>query len=830
MNVNQSEQVKRKWKKQNSWKSWGRGGGGNGGGSRGRRSFKRNIDDSNQKDFASHQSSTRQCTIDSFVNSNCPYKGWRLYFPEDIYSNGSSLGNRINCARQFIEKRISLYNKDEIEVKKWFIVDYKDLNSDKDIADEYDNLSQLMLDDPTLIVNTIGLAMHQILCEDAGISNLDTFQASLEAIFPIINCRIINYEPLTSLKNLKANTYGRFVAVNGTVIRASNLRPMCTVMTFECVTCSSQQTLNQPDGKYTLPKKCTERECKGKTFVPLLTAKTTHTIDWQSIRLQELFDDEDHESGGIPRTIDCELTNDLADSCVPGDVVTVCGIVKVNNSEDGRGRVNKDRSMFVLYIKANSLTKCKSGQQLGLDLDEMCIDDLYSIQEIQATNNLFRLVVQSLCPAIYGHEMIKAGLVLALLGGTTKHVNDENYIPIRGDIHVLVVGDPGLGKSQILQACSNLAPRGVFVCGNSTSTSGLTVTLTKETGSSDYSLEAGALVLADRGCCCIDEFDKMGTQHQALLEAMEQQCISIAKAGIVCSLPARTSILAAANPSGGSYNKAKTVCENLKMSGAILSRFDLVFILLDKCDEEHDSRLSEHVMLIHSRQNVAGNSSQSRSAYNLRLPDSLSSSCLGGNSLRGRLKFQPGESYNSIPTGLLRKYIAYARHYVKPKLSPEAASVIQEFYIHLRKQHHTYDSIPITTRQAESLLRLTEARAKLDLREIATKDDANDVIELMKYSMIDTYSDESGEIDFRRSQHGSGMSKQKQMKSFLAILNRLSEQTSDKLFTVQQMKQLISDGRIPVKDFDDFLENLNTHGFLLKKGSNVYKLHTYHQL
>lgn len=162
------------------------------------------------------------------------------------------------------------------------------------------------------------------------------------------------------------------------------------------------------------------------------------------------------------------------------------------------------------------------------------------------------------------------------------------------------MGDPGLGKSQMLQAAANLAPRGVYVCGNTTSTAGLTVSLSKETGSGDFALEAGALVLADQGCCCIDEFDKMGSQHNALLEAMEQQCVSLAKAGVVCSLPARTSILAAANPTGGHYNKAKTVSENLKMSSALLSRFDLVFILLDKPDEETDSILSEHVMALHS--------------------------------------------------------------------------------------------------------------------------------------------------------------------------------------------------------------------------------------
>ena len=187
----------------------------------------------------------------------------------------------------------------------------------------------------------------------------------------------------------------------------------------------------------------------------------------------------------------------------------------------GRGR-NKDKCMFLLYIYANSINNSKgnkAGTEGGLAMD-FTMKDLYAIEEIQSEENLFRLLVGSLCPSIYGHELVKAGLVLGLFGGSQKYTNDKNRIPVRGDPHILVVGDPGLGKSQMLQAAANIAPRSVYVCGNTTTTSGLTVTLSKEGGSGDYALEAGALVLADQGCCCIDEFDKMTSQHQALLEAM----------------------------------------------------------------------------------------------------------------------------------------------------------------------------------------------------------------------------------------------------------------------------------------------------------------------
>lgn len=214
-----------------------------------------------------------------------------------------------------------------------------------------------------------------------------------------------------------------------------------------------------------------------------------------------------------------------------------------------------------------------------------------------------------MCPGIFGHELVKAGLLLGLLGGARPSSEDSGdaqvatgrpvgtEFSIRSDVHVLIVGDPGLGKSQLLRAAAALAPRAVFVCGNTTTTAGLTVAVSREGGGrGDMAIEAGALVLADRGVCCIDELDKISCDPHALLEAMEQQQISIAKSGVVTSLRSRCAILAAANPVGGHYNRRKTVSENLKIAAALLSRFDLVFILLDKPDIGHDRMISEHIM------------------------------------------------------------------------------------------------------------------------------------------------------------------------------------------------------------------------------------------
>lgn len=556
------------------------------------------------------------------------------------------------------------------------------------------------------------------------------------------------------------------------------------------------------------------------------------TVDWQTIRVQELMSDDQREAGRIPRTVECELSQDLVDSCVPGDMVTITGIVKVSNIKDGGFKNKNNKCLFLLYIEANSVSNSKGHK--GKDTDEsvshgasmdFSLKDLYAIQEIQSQENLLKLIVSSLCPTIYGHEVVKAGLLLALFGGCQKYVDDKNRIPIRGDPHILVVGDPGLGKSQMLQAVCNVAPRGIYVCGNTTTTSGLTVTLSRDSATGDFGLEAGALVLGDQGVCGIDEFDKMGNQHQALLEAMEQQSISLAKAGIVCSLPARTSIIAAANPVGGHYNKGKTVSENLKMGSALLSRFDLVFILLDTPNEDHDHFLSEHVMAMRS-----GSKEAIRSAVVTRMDTQESNISVlevtSNRPLKERLKVRPGEHIDAIPHQLLRKYIGYARQYVQPKLSLDAAQVLQNFYLELRKQNQGIDSTPITTRQLESLIRLTEARARLELREEVTREDAEDVVQIMKYSLLGTYSDEFGKLDFNRSQHGSGMSNRSQAKKFVSALNRIAERTYNNLFEYQQLRQIARELQIQVSDFESFVGSLNDQGYLLKKGPKVYQLQT----
>ncbi|RVE46463.1 hypothetical protein evm_008873 [Chilo suppressalis] len=547
----------------------------------------------------------------------------------------------------------------------------------------------------------------------------------------------------------------------------------------------------------------------GSRYDPLQSSPFTSTTDWQVAKIQEI--QSQGISGTIPRSVEIELQGDLVGTACPGDVLSVTGIVQVRGESKGGEDGKRAARLLQLYIEAVSI---HSQRNLSNPTLSFTLKDYYAIQEIHASENVFRLLVHSLCPTIFGHEAVKAGLILGLVGGTEL----ENGP--RSNPHVLIVGDPGLGKSQLLQAAAHAAPRGVYVCGASASAGGLTVALGRESGG-DFALEAGALVLADKGVCCVDELDKMTAHHSSLLEAMEQRRVSVAKAGVVCSLSARATVLAAANPAGGSYNRAKTVAENLKINSALLSRFDLVFILLDQPDEKIDAMLSEHVLALHSGQK----------AKRIKITDANSSIITSQNdsesSLSERLRLKPNESIDTLPLVLLRKYIAYARRYVHPKLSTEAANVLQNFYLELRHNHqsNSQDGTPITTRQLEACIRLTQARARVDLREEANANDANDVISLVKHSLMDTFSDEYGNIQLSRSINGSGVSSRGKLKKFLEILTRRAHQLGKDVFTRKELIQIHKSAGVP-GDAGDLIEAMHIHSYLLLKGSNTYQLIT----
>ncbi|PIA18334.1 MCM-domain-containing protein [Coemansia reversa NRRL 1564] len=696
---------------------------------------------------------------------------WQLYFPrQEIDTASKECIEDIKKFASYLQAHPESFSMDT-DVSCLF--DYPTLLEASPVTD----FSQRIFNEPQHLLCCLGLAVCCVLSSEYG--------PDAEHILGDhkLHIHLLHHEPLTHMKSLKSSLVGKLVTVRGTVVRTSPIKPLLVQAQFNCARCGASQTVKIVEGNYEVPVKCITQGCKSRVFEVERGVETgTRTVDWQQIRIQEKINDDPRDPGRVPRSIDAELLNDLVDTVVPGDVVNCTGIVKVMQSDEGKGK-GRPNSLYILYLDTVAIDKVggSSNNTNGSGSDNLndsapvpteeemttkdgihfSNKDLQFIRKVYKEPKLFRLLVHSFSPAIFGHEMVKAGIMLALFGARKRLGSERGSIDIRSDLHVLVVGDPGLGKSQMLTAVGQIAPRGVYVCGTSgISTSGLTVTLVKEAGSGDFALEAGALVLSDMGCCAIDEFDKVSSEHSSLLEAMEQQSISIAKGGLVCSLPARTSVIAAANPAGGHYNKAKTVAENLKISSALLSRFDLVFILLDRPDVDMDKFLSEHVMALHSGSTLREAEVTQASQYvQSGVNDDGGFSADGeGNRLRNWLRLQPGEKVDVIPPSLMRKYVAYARKYVQPRLSAGATRMLREFYLELRKTHRRIDSMPITTRQLEALVRLAEARARAELREIVTESDAENVIEIMRYSLFQTYEDEEGLMDFGRSQMGTGVS------------------------------------------------------------------------
>lgn len=376
----------------------------------------------------------------------------------------------------------------------------------------------------------------------------------------------------------------------------------------------------------------------------------------------------------------------------------------------------------------------------------------------------------------------------------------------------------------MLLAASQLAARSVYVGGNTSTTTGLTVTLGKEEKSGESAIEAGALVLADQGICCIDEFDKMAKAHQdGLLEAMEQQQVSIAKAGVVASLPARCSLIAAANPRQGTYNMDKTVSENLNMAKPILSRFDLVFILRDRADSNLDHMVSSNIMNLYRKQSSGNTTTAIHPNGVYSQPPGLEGS-KHRLPLSARLSWVTEMQKQPLPAELVRDYIAYAREYCKPKMTDEAAKVLKDYFMELRYPSdgsRKSDTVPITTRQLEAMIRLCQARAKACLRDFCLEEDALDIIELMNCSVEQVHSNEAGNADRSRGGAG-GSSMRKVKKAFIQELHKVLGASGE--ISLNDLRRIAMNVKCGLSQFQDLLEDLRTDTILMKTGENKYKL------
>ena len=554
------------------------------------------------------------------------------------------------------------------------------------------------------------------------------FAEKIETRAETVTVRIVRLLETAHLRKLGSLHIGKLVMIEGIVVRSTPVRPMVMQAVFRCKRCGEITPTDQTGPFLRAPFACTNPSCRAKGPFDFIQEESTF-IDSQELRVQER--PEDLPPGQLPRTLNIKLIgSEIVDIARPGDHASIVGTVRA--VAPTLPRVGKLRA-FILHLEANSIEVLGKEPETVLPSPE----EEEKILELSKDPWIHRKIMNSVAPSIYGYDHVKEAIMYLLFGGVPKTLPD---ITIRGELNALLIGDPGTAKSQLLQYVARLAPRGLYTSGRGTTAAGLTAAVLRERGGG-MTLEAGALVLADKGIACIDEMDKMRPEDRvAIHEAMEQHTVSVAKGGIVATLNARTAILAAANPALGRYEPHRTVAENISLPVTILSRFDLIFVLRDVPNKEADSKMSEHILEIH------------------------------------RKGLSPVEA--PIPLELLRKYVSYAKG-IKPALTNEALQRLKDFYLAMRSASETEGSpVAITARQLESLVRTAEARARVALRKEVSAEDAEAAIAIMNRSLEEVGIDvSSSRIDIDLIMTGKPKSLRDKLHTVLSTIMEMQRET-----------------------------------------------------
>ncbi|EGC35437.1 hypothetical protein DICPUDRAFT_152234 [Dictyostelium purpureum] len=497
-------------------------------------------------------------------------------------------------------------------------------------------------------------------------------------------------KPLIPIRLIRSEHIGRLVTLTGICTRVTDVKPLVVIALYTCDSCGAEVFQEVTSREFMPLFDCKSKQCNeaGKRAGTLtLQTRGSKFIKFQEVKIQEIANQV--PIGHTPRSIKVYMRGELTRKASPGDIVTLSGIF-LPTPYTGHKAIRAGL-LADTFIEAQKVTQHKKTYE-QLDLTEEVIN---KIEMESQSGSIYERLSMSLAPEIYGHLDVKKALLLMMVGGQTKRMSDG--MNIRGDINICLMGDPGVAKSQLLKHIAKVAPRGIYTSGKGSSGVGLTAAVIKDSISGEFVLEGGSLVLADMGICCIDEFDKMDeSDRTAIHEVMEQQTISIAKAGITTTLNARTSILAAANPALGRYNFSYTPEENFRLPHSLLSRFDLLFLMVDKADLEADRLLSEHVTFVHM------------------------------HSMPPQLSFDPFDQE------FIRAYVSQARK-ITPHVPKELTDFVVDSYITLRKQD-SESKHPFTYTTARSLLgilRLAQAFARLKFSETVSKEDIEEAMRLM---------------------------------------------------------------------------------------------------
>jgi len=541
---------------------------------------------------------------------------------------------------------------------------------------------------------------------------LDLLQKSYsiyDKITQQVHVRITDLPLCDNLRDLRQIHLDAFIQVKGVVTRRTSVFPQLNLVKWDCVSCgyvvgpfTVQSNCAKTNLKDYQPKSCSQ--CQKKVF--RLNSNQTIYRNFQKITLCEAPGSV--PAGRIPRSREVILQNDLCDTVRPGEQINVSGIY--THRFDTSLNASNSFPVFSTVIEANYIQRDND----YLSHVSLTKTDEEKIRKLAKDPDIEERILASIAPSIYGHKFIKRAIAFALFGGQAKRGKSRHRV--RGDINVLIMGDPGVAKSQFLKYTEKLAARAVFATGKGASAVGLTATVRRDPLTREWTLEGGALVLADRGVCLIDEFDKMNEQDRVSIhEAMEQQSISVSKAGIVTTLQARCAVIAAANPVKGRYDSSMTFIENVDLTDPILSRFDVLAVVKDVVDPVRDELLADFVVGNHVRAHPGATEAEQNSVNRLTEKSDL-----------------------EMPQDLLRKYIVYAKKNCQPELSGMNKEKVTKFYALLRQKSSVEGSIPVAVRHIESILRMAVARAKIHMRDTVNESDVDMAIKVMLESFIET--------------------------------------------------------------------------------------------
>lgn len=661
--------------------------------------------------------------------------------------------NVIDQIRRFQEFIEGSYYNSLLETarkgNKFLVIDFTELSKhDPDLATE-------LLDAPEETIKAIEKSIEQF-----DIDGLANFRIRFDNL---------PQSQHVMIRDIRSKHIGKLYFINGVIRRKSDVRPQVTSARFECPMCGNIMNVLQLESSFKEPAKC---GCgrKGK-FVML----DKELVDAQGIVIEEAH--ENLEGGEQPKRINVLLTDDLVSplsekKTSPGSKVEIVGVVKEVPiiSKTGAKSTKLDLMVDANYIKP------VEGTFYEVEISE---EEKKEILEISNDPKGYDKLVNSIAPSIYGYEKIKEALFLQLMGGVRKVRMDK--IVSRGDMHILLVGDPGSGKSALLKRITNIAPKGRYVSGKGVSGAGITAAVVRDEFLGGWALEAGAMVLSSDGLVCVDELDKMNSEDRAAMhEALENQTVSISKANIQATLISRTTVLAAANPKFGRFDPYGVIADQIDLPPTLINRFDLIFPIKDLPEETRDEKMAKHMLSLHQ---------------------------------------SPDMQEPEIPTEILKKYIAYARQKVNPKLTDGALEEIKDFYLRMRKSgggEGGIRTIPISARQLEALVRLSEASARARLDDRVTRNDAKKAIELLDYCLMQVgFDKETGKIDIDRIATGITAAS----RSHILILKDIIGELETKLGKSIPIEEVVAEAKNRGLDEDKVEEALER----LKRSGDIYE-------